>query len=47
MLVGASEDVSEELGLELDPEPTAGVCKDLRLECSRERTRPLFEGHWA
>ncbi|MCC6556682.1 MAG: hypothetical protein IT372_27290 [Polyangiaceae bacterium] len=51
VLVGAREDASEELGIDLEPEEesreTADVCRDLRLECSRRRVEPLLEGRWA
>jgi hypothetical protein len=51
LLIGAEENVSEELGLQLDAEDekqnTAEVCKDLRSVCSRRPTEPLFRGEWA
>lgn len=51
VLVGADEDVSGELGLDLDPaeetERTAEIFNDLRLTKSQRPVTPLFEGDWA
>jgi hypothetical protein len=51
LFVGALEDVSEELDLELDAEQesesTAGIFKDLRLEKSQHPIEPLLKGEWA
>jgi len=50
VVVGASQHVFDELGLELDPEhetgATAAIFTDLRLEKSVHPLRPLFEGRW-
>jgi hypothetical protein len=51
LLIGAAEDVSEELGIELEAEEesesTAEIFNDLRLEKSRHLVRPLLKGEWA
>jgi hypothetical protein len=48
LLIGASEDVSGELGIQLHPQQetaaTAEIFQDLRLEKSRYPMNPLFEG---
>ncbi len=50
VLIGADEDVFEELGLRLNPEhetlETAELFNDLRMERSDHPLRPLFEGRW-
>jgi len=50
LFIGASEDVSEELGLELNPqhetERTAEIFSDLRLAKSEHKLEPLFKGKW-
>jgi hypothetical protein len=50
LLIGASDDVSGELGLELDAEheteATAEIFGDLKLEKSLHPVRPLLEGEW-
>jgi hypothetical protein len=50
LLVGARQDVYEELGLQLNPEheteATAEIFNDLRMEKSLHPTTPLFEGKW-
>jgi hypothetical protein len=50
LLVGASEDIAGELGLQLQPQAetaaTAEIFNDLRLERSRHAMKPLFEGQW-
>jgi hypothetical protein len=51
LFVGASEDVSGELDIELDAEQesesTAEIFKDLRLEKSQHPVEPLLKGEWA
>ena len=50
LLVGASEDIAGELGLQLHPQTetaaTAEIFNDLRLERSPHAMTPLFEGQW-
>jgi hypothetical protein len=50
VLIGADEDVFEELGVRLDPQhetlETAELFNDLRMERSEHPLRPLFEGRW-
>lgn len=50
-LIGATKDVSEELGLELhsrhETEATAEIFNDLRLEKSLHPLERLFRGKWA
>jgi hypothetical protein len=50
LLIGASEDVSEELDVQLHPQEetaaTAEIFKDLHLDRARHPTKPLFEGIW-
>jgi len=50
LLVAASEDPGEELGIRLDAdaerESTADIFKDLRLDKDAHPLKPLFEGHW-
>lgn len=50
MLVGAREDTSRELGVDLKPEDesekTADIFKDLRLSRKEHPLKPLFEGTW-
>jgi hypothetical protein len=50
LLIGASDDVSGELGLELDAEheteATAEIFRDLKLEKSLHPVRPLLKGEW-
>lgn len=50
ILIGASADISEELGIELDPasetEDTAEILNDLRMRKSRHPIKPLFTGEW-
>jgi hypothetical protein len=50
VLIGASEDVSAELGIELAAEKetaqTAEIFNDLRMERDRHPLAPLFEGVW-
>lgn len=50
LLVSASDDVKDDLGIELDPddetETSADVFKDLRLDRDDTPTAPLFEGRW-
>ena len=50
LLIGARQDVYEELGLQLNPEheteATAEIFNDLRMEKSLHPTTPLFEGKW-
>jgi hypothetical protein len=50
LFIGASEEVSGELGVQLHPqeetEATAEIFQDLRLEKSRYPLKPLFEGSW-
>lgn len=51
MLIGAKEDVGDELGIDLNAQnetaATAEIFNDLRLRKSEHPTEPLFEGHWA
>ncbi|UFS72173.1 hypothetical protein LPW11_08260 [Geomonas sp. RF6] len=50
MLIGAAEDPSEELGIELDPEKetlsSADIFKDLKLSRKEHPVKPLLEGKW-
>jgi hypothetical protein len=50
VLIAAGEDVSEELGVGLDPQhetlETAEIFNDLRVERSQHPLQPLFEGKW-
>jgi hypothetical protein len=50
VLIGADEDVFEELGVRLEPQhetlETAELFNDLRMERSAHPLRPLFEGRW-
>lgn len=50
LLIGADEDVSEELGIELEPQKEtierAEIFNDLRVEKSEHPLEPLFEGKW-
>ena len=50
VLIGADEDVPRELGIELQTEnenlDSAELFKDLELDRSRYRTKPLTEGQW-
>jgi hypothetical protein len=50
VLIGADEDVFEELGVRLDPQhetlETAELFNDLRMERSAHPLKPLFEGRW-
>lgn len=50
LLIGAGEDVSQELGISLDPQwetlETAEIFSDLHLERSQHPLQPLFEGKW-
>jgi hypothetical protein len=51
LFIGATEDVSEGLGIELEAEEksesTAEIFKDLRLEKSQHPIEPLLKGEWA
>jgi len=51
LLIGAAEDVSEELGISLDAEhetvDTADFFADLRLDREQHPTEPLLKGEWA
>jgi len=51
VLIGADEDVFEELGVQLNPEretvETAELFNDLRMERTDHPLKPLFEGRWA
>ncbi|OLB97967.1 MAG: hypothetical protein AUH30_09250 [Candidatus Rokubacteria bacterium 13_1_40CM_68_15] len=51
LLIGASQDVYEELGLRLnrqrETEATAEIFRDLRIEKSLHPITPLFKGTWA
>jgi hypothetical protein len=51
LLIGASGDVYEDLGIELEDEDesesTAEIFNDLRLEKSQHPTEPLLKGKWA
>jgi hypothetical protein len=50
LLIGAAEDVSEELGIRLNPqhetEHTAEMFTQLRLERTQHPVEPLFTGEW-
>jgi hypothetical protein len=50
VLIGADENVFEELGVRLDPQhetiETAELFNDLRMERTAHPLRPLFEGRW-
>jgi hypothetical protein len=50
LLIGASDEVSEELDVQLHPEEetaaTAEIFTDLHLQKSRHPMKPLFEGIW-
>jgi hypothetical protein len=50
VLIGADEDVFDELGVRLDPQhetiETAEIFNDLRMERSAHPLKPLFEGRW-
>jgi hypothetical protein len=50
ILIGADEDVSEELGIRLNPEretiDTAEIFRNLHMEKSEHPLKPLFEGKW-
>lgn len=50
LLIAASEDVEEELGLELEPQDesvhTADIFQALHLDKSKRSVKPLFEGKW-
>jgi hypothetical protein len=50
ILIGADEDVFEELGVRLDPQRetihTAELFNDLRMERTAHPLKPLFEGRW-
>jgi hypothetical protein len=50
VLIGADEDVFEELGLRLDPQhetmETAELFNELRMERTAHPLKPLFEGRW-
>jgi hypothetical protein len=50
VLIGADEDVFEELGIRLDPQretiDTAELFNDLRMERTAHPLKPLFEGRW-
>jgi hypothetical protein len=50
VLVGASEDIEDELGVKLKPknesEASADMFKDLRIDKSKRTTKPLLEGEW-
>jgi hypothetical protein len=50
VLIGAEEDVFQELGIQLNPEretlETAELFNDLRMERSAHPLKPLFEGRW-
>jgi hypothetical protein len=50
LLIGASDDVSDELGLGFDAEdetePTAEILRDLTLEKFRHPVTPLLKGEW-
>lgn len=51
LLIGASRDVEEELGIRLDAEretqATAEIFNDLKMEKSVHPLTPLFKGNWA
>jgi hypothetical protein len=50
VLIGADEDVSDELGVRLHPQhetmETAEIFNELRLEPREHPLKPLFEGKW-
>ena len=50
VLIGAADDVSEELDVQLDPQretaDTAEIFNDLRMEKTQHPLKPLFEGKW-
>jgi hypothetical protein len=50
LLVGAAEDVSDELGIRLDPQretaDTAEIFNQFKLERDQHPTEPLFRGEW-
>jgi hypothetical protein len=50
MLVAAAEDISEDPGIELQPQhetqATAEIINDLKIERSKHPLKPLFEGKW-
>jgi hypothetical protein len=50
VLIGADEDVFEELGVRLNPQhetlDTAELFNDLRMERTQHPLKPLFEGRW-
>jgi hypothetical protein len=50
VFIGAGDDVSEELGIRLDPQretlETAEIFNDLRVERNQHPLQPLFEGKW-
>jgi hypothetical protein len=50
LLIAPSADVSEELGVELDPqeesESTAEILNDLRMRKTRHPIEPLLTGEW-
>ncbi len=51
ILTGASDDISQELGIELNPqqetEATAEILNNLRMRKTRHPIKPLLEGDWA
>jgi hypothetical protein len=51
LLIASADDVSEELGIQLEPEHEskagADIFRDLRLEKSAHPLEPLFTGEWA
>lgn len=50
LLIGASEDVTDELGIRLDPDretrSTADIFKDLKLDKTQHPLDPLFKSEW-
>jgi hypothetical protein len=50
VLIGAAEDVFEELGVRLDPQhetiDTAELFNELRMEQTAHPLKPWFEGRW-
>ena len=50
LLVAASEDIGEELGIELKTENeshmSADVIKDLKVNKKKHPAKPLFKGEW-
>lgn len=50
VLIGSSEDVKDELGVEFktenETESSADIFKDLKLEKTDRQLKPLFEGKW-